>query len=201
MILGVTGGIATGKSFVCSVFREMGAPVVSADEIAREVVQPGTETLRQLIETFGQEILLPDGHLDRQYLGNLIFADKKARSRLNSIIHPAIARCSEEQLQQTRYTHAPLVIYEAPLLFEANAQSRVDKILVVTAKSGIQLQRLMEREQINRHTAEQRIKSQLPLQDKIAKADYLIDNSGDRKKTRRECLQLFNQLTGVTQCS
>ncbi len=195
MVLGVTGGIASGKSFVAEVFGRLGAVVISADELAREVVQPGAELLERLVEHFGPEILSEDGTLDRDALGKKIFTDEEQRRTLNALIHPAIASLAERRLAEARRAGYPLIVYEAPLLFEAGAQSRVDAVLVVKVDPQVQLERLMARDGIDESSARRKIAAQMPQAEKLARADFVIDNSADRDDTRQQAEQLFERLT------
>lgn len=194
MILGVTGGIATGKSSVAEQFRRRGAPVVSADELARQAVLPGTAGLLAIIERFGRSVLTENGELDREQLARLIFADDSARRDLNRITHPAIARLAEKRLAELVESGAGLIIYEAPLLFEAGSESRVDKVLVVTATFEAQRKRLMQRDQIGAAEAEARIAAQMPLAEKVERADYIIDNSGTPEQTAARVDALWRDL-------
>lgn len=194
MILGVTGGIAAGKSSVSEEFRQLGAAVVSADELARAIVQPGSPVLKQLVAHFGTGILAADGTLDRGALGRKIFADPRARRTVNDITHPAIARLAEKRLAELKKGRAPLVVYEAPLLFEAGARRRVDAVLVVKIDPAVQLQRLMAREKIDAAAARRRVAAQMPQEEKIVRADYVIDNSGDPQQTRAQVRELFARL-------
>lgn len=193
MILGITGGIAAGKSMVSEIFGRLGAIVVSADALAREAVQPGSPALAELIEKFGAGILDREGALDRKALAGLIFADPKAREVLNRITHPAIASIAEERLRALQL-EAPLIIYEAPLLFEAGAEGRVDAVLVVTVDPERQLQRLMQRENLNETEARARIATQMPQAEKVARADFVIDNSGTLEETAIAAGKLYRQL-------
>lgn len=193
MILGVTGNIASGKSSVCNDLARRGALVVDADELAREVVAPGSPVLGQLVAAFGKKILRDDGNLDREQLGNLIFSDPAARERLNAITHPAIAALSVKRLQNLR-NKASLVVYEAPLLYEVGADRRVDKVLMVKITPEVQLARLMARDGLDQGEAQQRIASQMPQQEKIDRADFVIDNSAAREKTRAQIDKLWPQL-------
>lgn len=195
MILGVTGNIASGKSSVCRELARRGAQVVDADQLAREVVAPGSPVLEQLVAAFGEDILKADGSLDRQCLGDLVFSDPSARERLNAIIHPAIAALSAQRLQKLRDT-APLVIYEAPLLYEVGAETRVDKVLLVTIDPEVQLARLMERDGLDVRSAQQRLAAQMPQEQKIARADYLVDNSAGRAETIAQIEELWPLLMG-----
>ena len=195
MILGVTGGIASGKSTVTKIFRSLGAAVVSADELAREAVRPGSETLRRLVERFGSQILLPDGTLDRKTLAARIFADPRQREDLNRITHPAVAALSVERLAQLVARGERLIVYEAPLLFEAGAERRVDAVVVVRIDPLLQLQRLRERDGIGEKEARDRIAAQMSQEEKVGRADYVIDNSGSSEETEAQVRNLFRRLT------
>lgn len=194
MILGVTGGIASGKSTVTEILASLGAAVVSADQLARQAVRPGTETLERLVRRFGPSILLPDGTLDRKALGSLVFADGTARKDLNAIVHPAIAALAEARLQELSGQGLPLIVYEAPLLFEAGAAERVDAVLVVRLDEDQQLRRLRERDGLDERAARARIASQMPQEEKVARADFLVDNSGSLQQTEEQVRRLFNRL-------
>jgi dephospho-CoA kinase len=194
MILGVTGGIACGKSLVTSILRQLGAAVVSADELAREVVAPGSATLARLLEHFGPGILLPSGELDRPALGALVFADPQQRAVLNAITHPAIAALSLARLAQLAAADWPLVVYEAPLLYEVGAESRVDAVLVVTVPETQQLQRLMARDQLSEAAARERIAAQLPQAEKAARADFVIANDATVAALEAQVKALFLRL-------
>ena len=194
MILGITGGIASGKSSVTEMFRNLGAAVVSADQLAREAVLPGSQALAQLVEYFGPEILQDDGTLDRQGLAKRIFRDPSARAALNRITHPAIARLAEEQLVRLRRSGEKLIIYEAPLLFEAGAEGRVDAVLVVRIELGLQLARLMARDGLAEEEARRRIAAQMPQEEKVARADFVVDNSGTPEQTSAQVRELFQRL-------
>ncbi|BCR06128.1 dephospho-CoA kinase [Desulfuromonas versatilis] len=196
MILGVTGGIASGKSTVAQVFRELGAIVVSADELARQAVLPGTPALRQLVERFGPQVLCADGTLDRAALSRIVFADPRARQDLNRITHPAIAALAEKRLAELRRQNPLLVVYEAPLLFEAGAEGRVDAVLSVIIDERLQLNRLMARDRSGPEAAQARIAAQMPQSEKAARSDYLIDNSGSLEQLRQQVQALWSQLTG-----
>ncbi len=173
----------------------LGAALVSADQLAREIVLPGSPVLRKLVDQFGQQILLESGELNREELGRIIFADEKARNTLNLITHPAIAALAVERLRQLKQrTGIPLVVYEAPLLFEAGAEERVDRILLVKIDPQIQLKRLMAREQIDEAAACQRIAAQMPQEEKIKLSDEVIDNSGTVEESLRQVELLWGRL-------
>lgn len=194
LILGVTGGIASGKSLVTEIFRSLGALVVSADELAREAVLPGSETLYRLVGQFGRDILQADGSLDRKTLAERVFTNAGAREALNRITHPAIAALAEKRLQELSQQAGRLVVYEAPLLFEAGADKRVDAVLVVRVDEPLQIERLMRRNGLTEGQARARIAAQMPQAEKVARADYVIDNSGSPEATSEQVRKIFRHL-------
>ncbi len=195
LILGITGNIASGKSSVAKELARRGAVVVDADQLAREVVESGTSTLKKMVKVFGTEILKNDGNLDRERLGQMVFADIKVRAMLNRIIHPEIAKKSIERLQELKHRKdIPLIIYEAPLLFEVGAENRVDKVLVVTIDPEKQLKRLMARDGLSEAGAQQRMTAQMQQQKKIAQADFVLDNSGTEAEMLKKLDILWQQI-------
>jgi len=197
MTLGVTGSIGAGKSTVARFFAECGAVVVSADALARELVAPGTPLLAELVRRFGAAVLDAAGELDRPRMAQRIFADAAARKALERLLHPAIAALAAQRLAAARDAGAPLVIYEAPLLFEAGAERQVDRVLVVTVAAEEQLRRLCDRDGLEPEEARRRIAAQWSQADKAARADYVIDNSGPAAQTRSAVATLFNRLTAA----
>ena len=194
LILGVTGNIASGKSTVAKELARRGAAVLDADQLAREVVESGSSVLKKLVEQFGTDILQQDGNLDRDRLGQMVFADVKVRAMLNQIMHPEIAKKSVERLQKLKSNpYLPLIVYEAPLLFEVGAESRVDKVLVVKIDPEVQLKRLMARDRLSEEKAQQRVAAQMPQQQKLERADYIIDNSGLVAETLEQIDALWPQ--------
>ncbi len=194
MVLGLTGGIASGKSTVAEIFLDLGAVVVSADALARKVVEPGSAVLAEIASVFGSRVLDKEGSLNRKVMAELIFRDAKARTVLNRITHPAIARMADHEFQEYEKSGASLIVYDAPLLFEARAEGQVDKILLVTIDPTEQLRRLMARDGLGREQALARISSQMPQAVKAARADYFIDNSGSLEETRRQVRELMERL-------
>ena len=194
MILGLTGSIASGKSSVADCFVECGAILVSADQLAREVVNPGSPTLAKLVDVFGMDILTAGGSLDREVMAEKVFADPEARRMLESVTHPAIAHLAECRLTELKKAPHDLIVYEAPLLFEVAAENRVDEILVVVVDPAVQLQRLLERDMLSETEARQRIVAHWPQADKVQKADYVIDNSGPLAQTRAMVEALYDYL-------
>jgi dephospho-CoA kinase len=195
MVLGITGGIASGKTTVAQAFQALGAVVVSADVLAREIVRPGTKALQQIAEYFGCQVLREDGTLNRQLMADMVFDDDQARMALNGITHPAIAALARTRLREAEQGGAALVIYDAPLLFEVGADRQVDKVLVVKVDAEVQLARLMARDGINRQQALARIAAQMPQEEKVARADFVIDNSGTAKETQVQVRSLMERLS------
>lgn len=193
-ILGITGGIGAGKSSVAALFAELGVPVVSADRLAREAVAPGTPALAGLVAAFGRRVLAADGTLDRATLATQVFTDPAARARLDAITHPAIADLAVQRLNELRASGVPLVVYEAPLLYEAQAEGRVDLVLTVIANPAEQRRRLAARDSLGAAAIEARIAAQWPQAEKAARADFVIDNSGDLAATRRQVEALYRCL-------
>ncbi|PKN12722.1 MAG: dephospho-CoA kinase [Deltaproteobacteria bacterium HGW-Deltaproteobacteria-4] len=196
IVLGVTGGIACGKSLVCQFFKELGAAVLSADELAREAVRPGEKAYNEIVAYFGKEILTTEGSIDRARLAEKVFRVPAARHELNQVTHPAIGRLAEQRISELRKDPAvPLIIYEAPLLFEAKAEGRVDLVLVVAASPEQQLERLIRRENLSREEAYRRISAQMPLAEKVARADILIENNGSPAEVQKLIGDIFVKLT------
>lgn len=191
MIIGLTGSIASGKSTVSNMLKELGLPIVDADLVARQVVEPGTETLRKITEAFGEEILTEKGELDRPKLGAIIFNDEEKRKVLNSIIHPAIRKEMLRQRDEHIAKGEKAVIMDIPLLFESKLQHYVEKIIVVTVTEDVQLKRLMERNQFSEEEALSRIRSQLPLSVKEQGADAVINNNGSLEETKKQLLNIL----------
>ncbi|HEX6211591.1 MAG TPA: dephospho-CoA kinase [Methylomirabilota bacterium] len=183
LLVGLTGGLATGKSTVSDILRSLGCIVLDADALAREVVQPGEPALAAIAREFGPDVLQPDGTLDRKRLGAIVFADPARRKRLEGITHPAIrdryqARLIELQAQG----FDGIVIWDAPVMIESGGYRDVDRLIVVVTDEATQRARALARDG-DRADAERKIASQMPLADKARLADYVIDNSGDRAAT------------------
>lgn len=197
IVIGLTGSIATGKSTVASMFMDLGIPVIDADRIAREVVEPGEEAYKKVVETFGEEILLEDRSLNRPKLGRIVFSDEEKRNQLNSIVHPAIRKRMLEKRDAYLKNGEDCVVLDIPLLFESKLEHFVDKIIVVYVDEDVQLKRLLERNQLTKEEALQRIRSQMPVKDKIELADAVIDNNGTIEhsfKQLKEILQKWDVL-------
>ncbi len=190
MIIGLTGGISSGKSTVINLFRKYGYPIVDADLIAREVVEPKKEAWQKIVHYFGEDILMADQSIDRKKLGALIFSNQEKRMLLNEITHPIIISEIMQQatLLQEQNNH---VIVDIPLLFESKREELFDLIIVVYVNKEIQLHRLMNRDQINREEALQKIASQMDLEKKKEKADLIIYNDQSIEETERQVLEII----------
>ena len=196
--VGLTGSIGVGKSFVASVFVELGCHVLDADQTAREVVMPGTPGLQALVEAFGEEILTADGTLDRKRLGTLIFTDQNERQRLNHILHPFIIARQDEILNAWEAEDPDGIgIVDAALMIESGGYKRFDKLIVVHCRPEVQLERLMLRDKLSRDEAQRRIASQMPQEEKQKFAEYLIDTSDGFDLTRSRTVEVYDQLIRV----
>ena len=194
--VGLTGSIAVGKSFVTSVFADLGCRVLDADKTAREVVMPGAEGLAALIREFGKQILSPDGTLDRARMASIVFGDEVKRLRLNQLLHPfIIARQDEILLEWEREDPNGIAIVDAALMIESGGYKRFDKLIVVHCRPEVQLERLILRDNLTLAEAQQRIASQMPQEEKQRYADYLIDTSDGFEPTRERAVEVYKELS------
>jgi len=196
--VGLTGSIAVGKSFVGSVFVELGCHLLDADKTAREVVKPGTEGLKLIVDEFGPEVLQADGTLDRKAVGAIIFANPEKRQRLNAILHPRIIERQDEMLHRWEEKDAHGIgIVDAALMIESGGYRRFDKVIVVHCRPEVQLERLMLRQGLSLEEARTRIDSQMPQAEKQKFADYLIDTSDGFELTRKRTKEVYDQLSQI----
>jgi dephospho-CoA kinase len=194
-VIGLTGGIATGKSTVCAILENAGAVIIDADRIARNLVKKNLPAYRQIVDTFGESILLPDGEINRTALGDLIFNDPRKKQLLNKIIHPQVGKETHRQLKHIEKSnpHA-LVILDIPLLLESGMHKDLSEVIVVYTPEHIQIKRLMVRDHISQKNALARIRSQMPIEKKKKLATIVIDNSGPLEHTRKQTLEIFQRL-------
>ncbi len=193
--VGLTGGIASGKSTVSEAFARLGAKVLDADEVAREVVLPGKPAWTKLRHTFGSEFFHPDGRLNRSKLRRLVFADPEQRSRLNAIVHPEVMREIDFRFEQlTSSAEHAVVLVDIPLLIEVGVAHRFDKVVVVYANESVQVMRLMQRDGLSREEARQALSVQIDLREKAKKADFVIDNSGTPGETQAQVEKVWQEL-------
>jgi len=198
-VVGLTGGIASGKSTVSEILAGLGAAIIDADVLSREVTMPGSEGLRRIRETFGDKVISPDGSLNRRKLGSIIFRDEDARKKLNSIVHPLVIERTEQELHrlqdEARKSGKPVVaVVDAPLLFEAGVDVICDEVWVVAVSRETQAERLMKREDYTLDEALSRIDAQMPLEEKEKRATHIIDNEGTPEETRERVLELWKRL-------
>ncbi|KAK2158969.1 hypothetical protein LSH36_161g12021 [Paralvinella palmiformis] len=194
-LVGLTGGIATGKSTVATIFRDLRCPLIDADVEAREVVLPGKPAWRKIKQLFGDEFLLPDGTLDREKLGRVIFSDPYKRKLLNSITHPEIQKAIMWKLLTFFVKGCSYVILDLPLLFESGSLVKyMTRVIVVTCDEDLQLQRLTARDRLTNDEALQRIRAQLPLAEKCKQASHVIINNGTQEETRNQVNTIYHSL-------
>jgi dephospho-CoA kinase len=200
MIAGLTGSIATGKSTVSTYFAALGAVIIDADKIVRQVQQPGERAWQEIVEAFGEGILLPNSELDRAKLGSLVFGNEENRQRLNGIVHP---RVREERDRQTQAALAEnpraIIIWDVPLLIETQMYKQVDKTIVVYVDAETQLARLLSRDELSEEAARQRIAAQMPIEEKRQYADFLIDNRGTLEETQAQVRAVWANLQGAAE--
>ncbi|CAK6476687.1 dephospho-CoA kinase [Peribacillus castrilensis] len=192
-IIGITGGIASGKSTVSLYLQELGFTIVDADLASRAVVEPGEEAYHQVVEAFGEDILLTEGNIDRVKLGSIIFNDQEKRLLLNGIVHPAVRNWMRVKTEAALSSGEETVFMDIPLLFESKLTFMVDKTLLIYVDEQVQLERLMNRNGLSETEALARINSQMPLADKKALADAVIDNNGDINETKRQVKGILSE--------
>ncbi|MEW9051708.1 MAG: dephospho-CoA kinase [Neobacillus sp.] len=191
LVIGLTGGIASGKSTVSNMLKEMAIVIVDADVEARRAVEKGEPAYLKIIAEFGEEILLENGEIDRQKLGSVIFHNAEKRQLLNGIVHPDVRKRMKDQTDAAIQTGEKVVVLDIPLLFESKLTSMVEKTILVYVDREIQLKRLMERNNLSLEDAEARINSQMPLSDKISLADAVINNNGSINETKQQLLEIL----------
>jgi dephospho-CoA kinase len=193
-LFGLTGGIASGKSTVAARLRALGVPLIDADELAREVLSPGSEGLRQVAQVFGAEVLDASGALDRKALGRRIFIDEAQRRKLNAITHPRIAALSLQRANELARAGQPLACYEAALIVENGGADSFRPLIVCACPEDVQAARLQSRERISQQEALSRIRAQKPTSEKVAVADYVIDTSGSLEENARQTDDVLRQI-------
>jgi len=195
LIVGLTGGIASGKSLVTRVLRDLGAHIIDADKIVHDLLSSGEEACNEVIGHFGAGIGLPDGSVDRRILGDIIFNHPDERAWLNSCIHPRVFQAYQAQVHHLRERQPDaIVVMDAALLIETGYHKKMDKLIVVYAKQQDQVKRLMERDRFTLEQALARISSQMPLDEKRNYADYVIDNTGNRESSEQQTREVFEKL-------
>ena len=191
--IALTGGIATGKTYVATRLREAGVPIVDADAVSREVVTPGSPALAAIRKRFGPDAVRRDGTMDRIRVGQIVFKDKRARLDLEAIIHPAVVKAINDFFV-TLPKRTPFAVADIPLVFETHRDKEFDAIIVVACPREMQLQRMMERNKLSKEDAERRLAAQLPIDQKVKKATYVIDNAGTFEQTDAQIAALIEKL-------
>ena len=191
--IALTGGIATGKSYVATKIREAGVPIVDADVLSREVVAPGTPGLAAVRKRFGPDSVRRDGTMDRVRIAQIVFKDKRARLDLEAIIHPAVQRAIDDFFAQLP-KRTPFAVADIPLLFETGRENQFQAVVVVACPRDLQLQRLMERNKLSKEDAERRLNAQLPIDQKVKKATHVIRTEGSFDETDQQIAELIKKL-------
>lgn len=194
-VIGLTGGIASGKSTISNIFKEVGWPVIDADQTARQVVMPGSLGLAQIVSRFGSQVLQPDGTLDRAALGSMVFDDPQNLSDLDQIEHPLIMAAIDQQLAGFKKQGLPVVVLDVPLLFETGMDQECDLTVLAVVDRKTQLERLMKRDHCSKAAALKRINAQMPLEEKMRRADVTIDNNGSLAQTRFQVAKLVERVS------
>jgi dephospho-CoA kinase len=193
MIIGVTGGIASGKSTVARAFEALGVPWVDADDVAREVVEPGEPALAEIHERFGRRVLNDDGTLNRRALREIVFADPAERRWLESVTHPRIRARLVEHLARLEASGAPYVLLVSPLLFESGQSEMADRCLVIDVPEALQIERTAARDDVDEAQARAIVAAQMPRAERLARADDVLDNGGSEEEMRRRVAELDRQ--------
>jgi dephospho-CoA kinase len=193
--IAVTGGAGSGKTFVCSRLKSLGLEVISADDMAKEAVVPGSAALQKIAGRFGEKILLPDGSLNRKMLRQIITDDDAARNTLENILHREISTLISENVIRLEKAGHRMVVIEIPLLYELDLQNRFDRVIMVSARRELRIRRLMERDSITRVSAEKLINVQMPDREKIEGADYVVHNEGSMEDLAKSVDMLFKKLS------
>ena len=199
LVVGLTGGIASGKSTVSLMFREAGIPVICADELAHEVVKPGSAALDEIRRTFGDEFIDSEGNLNRAAMARLVFKDKNKRQDLESIIHPRVAEEQRKLIRQFAVQGHNIVVVDVPLLYESGLEDSFDMILVAYVPPEVQIQRLIARDQATDKEARSRLDAQLPIEKKKRLAGRIIDNTGPVEHTREQVLGIIKELRALAE--
>lgn len=193
-IIGLTGGIASGKSTVTDMFINENIPVIDTDKIARELLDKGTAEYDQVVQLFGEDILLTDHMINRKMLAKIVFANKTKRDQLNAIVHPSVYRAVDAFIDMYEDLGKPLIVVDVPLLFETGFEAHCDKTILVYITREKQVERLMDRDQIDIEYATMKIDAQIPLEDKKEMADYVIDNSFSILETKKDFLAVLAEI-------
>ncbi len=197
-VIGLTGGIATGKSLVASLLQELGATILDADQLAREIVSPGEEAWKEIVTTFGSDILQEDQTINREKLRKIIFKDAQARKRLDAITHPQIRKLAQQRMEQLAAERAEVVVYMAPLLFENKVHLWLRPVILVTCDLSIQKRTLRERDKLGEDEIEHHLGAQMSLEKKKKLADLVIENSGGIEELKRDVKRIWDEVGSIS---
>jgi dephospho-CoA kinase len=198
LLVGLTGGMGSGKSLAAKFFAEQGAHIIDADQLSRELVRPGNPALKEIVDTFGEDILEPSGNLDREALAKIIFDDTKNKSALEAILHPKIiVREQEMYLSISASDHSAIVIVDAALLIESGNYKNVDKVILVQSREEQQIKRILSRGFQSYDQAIARIKNQMSFEEKIKYADYILDNQSEAEDLRQRVQEIYAKLLNI----
>ena len=193
-LVGLTGGIASGKSTVAEILKRQGAAIINADVLAREVVEPGHQAWAEIVNTFGIAVLQPDRTLDRQKLRAIIFDDAAARKKIESIIHPQVRALAEQRIREHAAAGYAVIVYEVPLLFEGNLQEWLRPVILVACDIDTQRNRLQSRDNLSAVQAQKHIEAQMSLEEKRRLADYVIENNGSLEDLKRQVQAVLEKI-------
>ncbi|HEU4346024.1 MAG TPA: dephospho-CoA kinase [Candidatus Binatia bacterium] len=195
--MGLTGGIATGKSAAAAILRRLGVPVIDADELAREVVRPGQEAWKQIVEIFGPSVLRGDQTLERKKLRKIVFDDPAARKQLEAIIHPKVRALAEQRIRDLEARGHEIIVYEVPLLFEGQLQLWLRPVILVACSLTTQTKRLKERDGLSDGQARRHLDAQMSLEEKRRLADYVIENNGSLEELEQQVKTVLNKIQTI----
>ena len=193
-MVGLTGGIASGKSTVAAILRRLGAAIINADELSRDVVQPEQDAWKEIIKTFGPDILQEDKTLDRRKLRKIVFDNPEARKKLEAIIHPRVRALAESRISELAAAGSSVIVYEVPLLFEAQIHLWLRPVILVACDLETQKKRLLERDHLTALEAQQHLDAQMSLEKKRKLADYVIENDGTREELEQQVRAVFQKI-------
>jgi dephospho-CoA kinase len=196
-LIGLTGGIASGKSTVATILKQLGAAVINADELSREVVQPGKGAWKEIVETFGANVLQSDKTLDRKKLRTVVFDNPEARKKLEAIIHPKVRALAEEKIRELAAAGRSIIVYEVPLLFEGQLHHWLRPVILVACDINTQRQRLRDRDQLTNTEAQQHIDAQMSLEEKRKLADYVIENNGNIEELEQQVKSVLESIAAT----
>ena len=196
-LIGLTGGIASGKSTVATILKQLGAAVINADELSREVVQPGKGAWKEIVETFGANVLQSDKTLDRKKLRTVVFDNPDARKKLEAIIHPKVRALAEEKIRELAAAGRSIIVYEVPLLFEGQLHHWLRPVILVACDINTQRQRLRDRDQLTNTEAQQHIDAQMSLEEKRKLADYVIENNGNIEELEQQVKSVLESIAAT----